>query len=54
MSVLRVADLILVCVAQNHYADLPLKSLENDIFIENKRENAIGKVCLLVMEDLTA
>ena len=25
-------------------------SLENDIFIENKRENAVGKVCLLVVE----
>ena len=26
-------------------------SLENDILIENKRENAVGKVCLLVVED---
>ena len=26
-------------------------SLENDILIENLRENAVGKVCLLVVED---
>ena len=50
MSFRRVSDLLRVCVVRNHDADSPLLSLQNDIFIENKRENAIGKVCLLVVE----
>ena len=51
MSFLRVSDLLLVCVVLNHDADLSLYIIKNDIFIENKWEIAIGKVCLLVVED---
>ena len=46
-SLLRVSDLLLVCVFLNHDADLPLYIIKNDIFIEI----AVGKVCLLVVED---
>ena len=45
MSFLRVSNLLLVCVVQNHDGDSQL-----DIFIENRIENAIGKVCLFVVE----
>ena len=51
MLFLRVSDLLLVCVVLNHDADSSLYSIKNDIFIENKWEIAVGKVCLLVVKD---
>ena len=50
MSFLRVSDLLLVCVVLNHDGDSSLFIIKNYIFIENKREIAFGKVCLLVVE----
>ena len=51
MSFLRVSNLLLVCVVLNHDADSSLCIIRNYIFIENKGETAVGKVCLLVVED---
>ena len=51
MSFLRVGGLLFVCVVLNHDADSSLYIIKNGIFIENKWEIAIGKVCLLVVED---
>ena len=51
MSFLRVSDLLLVCVVLNDDANSSLYIIKNDIFIEIKSEIAVGKVCLLVVED---
>ena len=36
MSFLRVNDLLLVCIVQNHDADSPLYIIKKYVFIENK------------------
>ena len=36
ISFLRVNDLLLVCIVQNHDADSPLYIIKNNVFIENK------------------
>ena len=51
MSFLRVSDLLFVCVVLNYDADSSLYIIKNYVFIENKYEIAVGKVCLLVGED---
>ena len=49
MSFLRVNDLIIVCIVQNHDADSPLYIVKNMLSLKIK-EIAVGKVCLLVVE----
>ena len=39
------------CEVENHAVDSSLYIIKSDIFIENKWEIAVGKVCLLVVED---
>ena len=51
MSFLRVNDLLLVCIVQNNDVDWLLYIIKHYVFIENKQEIAVGKVCLLVVED---
>ena len=54
MSFLRVSDLLLVCVVLNHDADSSLYINKNYIFIENKKEIAVGKCVCLLWKILTA
>ena len=49
MSFLRVNDLIIVCIVQNHDADSPFYIIKN-MFSLKIKEIAVGKVCLLVVE----
>ena len=51
MSFLRVSDLLLVCVVLNHDADSSLISLKIIFSLKINGEIAVGKVCLLVVED---
>ena len=50
MSFLRVNDLYLVCIVQNHDADFAVIYYLKYVFIDNRSEIAVGKVCPLVVE----
>ena len=50
MSFLRVNDLHLVCIVQNHDADFAVIYHLKYVFIDNRSEIAVGKVCPLVVE----
>ena len=50
MSFLKVNDLLLVCIVQNHDVDSPLYSIKNMFSLKINKKLPLEKVCLLVVE----